>query len=80
MAEGSLLLRTPRLEVQLNDIMKMLPVRSPQELSRLLYAKSELEFLLGHLRRGVDFGVPDPLRTELLGKIHKYPILYIRKK
>ena len=60
------------LEAQINDIIKMLPERLPQDLSRLLYAKSELEYLLEHFRVGVWSGVPEPLRNGLLEKIEVY--------
>ena len=60
------------LDAQINDIIKMLPERLPQDLSRLLYAKSELEYLLEHFRVGVWSGVPEPLRNGLLEKIEVY--------
>ena len=66
--------RTRTLEAQINDILKVLPERLPQDLSRLLYAKSELEYLLEHCPRGVRLGVPEPLRSELLEKIDTYPM------
>ena len=60
------------LDAQLNDIIEMLPERLPQDLSRLLYAKSELEFLLETYRLGVRSGAPEPFRSKLLEKIEVY--------
>ena len=75
MAEYAPLQRARRLEAEIDDIIKMLPERLPQDLSRLQVAKAELEHLIRFYRLASRMVLEDEeYRAEILRGLQRFPI------